>query len=131
MKKFCFCKFSSSIKSEKFLSLVNNNNSKCFLIWSHYLALAGSSHQRCSVKEGVLRNFTKFTGKNLCQRLFLKKFAGNACNFTKKRLWHRCFPVNFSKFLRTPFSQDTSGQLLLTCAQCVNVSANGSQEPNT
>ena len=26
-----------------------------------------------------------------------------ACNFTKKRLWHSCFPVNFVKFLRTPF----------------------------
>ena len=21
----------------------------------------------------------------------------------KKRLWHMCFPVNFAKFLRTPF----------------------------
>ena len=21
----------------------------------------------------------------------------------KKRLWHRCFPVNFEKLLRTPF----------------------------
>ena len=21
----------------------------------------------------------------------------------KKRFWHRCFPVNFAKFLRTPF----------------------------
>ena len=21
----------------------------------------------------------------------------------KKRLWHKCFPVNFVKFLRTPF----------------------------
>ena len=27
----------------------------------------------------------------------------------KKRLWHRCFPVNFAKFLRAPFLQDTSG----------------------
>ena len=24
----------------------------------------------------------------------------------KKRLWHRCFPVNFSKLLRTPFTQN-------------------------
>ena len=24
----------------------------------------------------------------------------------KKRLWHRCFPVNFAKFLRTPFLQN-------------------------
>ena len=25
----------------------------------------------------------------------------------KKRLWHKCFPVNFAKFLRTPFSYRT------------------------
>ena len=31
----------------------------------------------------------------------------------KKRLWHRCSPVNFSKFLRTTFLQNTSGRLLL------------------
>ena len=26
----------------------------------------------------------------------------------KKRPWYRCFPVNFAKFLQTPFSQNTS-----------------------
>ena len=26
-----------------------------------------------------------------------------AWNFTKKKLQHRCFPVNFAKFLRTHF----------------------------
>ena len=31
----------------------------------------------------------------------------------KKRLWHRCFPLNFVKFLRTPFLQNTSGRLVL------------------
>ena len=31
----------------------------------------------------------------------------------KKSLWHRRFPVNLAKFLRTPFSQSTSGRLLL------------------
>ena len=31
----------------------------------------------------------------------------------KKRFWHRCFPVNFAKFLRIPFLKDTSGRLLL------------------
>ena len=31
----------------------------------------------------------------------------------KKSLWHRCFPVNCVKFLRAPFSQNTSGRLLL------------------
>ena len=31
----------------------------------------------------------------------------------EKRLWHRYFPVNFAKFLRTSFPQNTSGRLLL------------------
>ena len=35
-----------------------------------------SSHQRCSVKKAVLRNFVKFTGKRLCQILFFNKVAG-------------------------------------------------------
>ena len=30
------------------------------------------------------------------------------------RLWHKCFPVNFAKFLRTPLLQNASGWLLLT-----------------
>ena len=42
--------------------------------------------------------------KNTCARF----------SFLKNRLWHRCFPVNFAKFLRTPFLQNTSGQLLQT-----------------
>ena len=32
-----------------------------------------SSHQRCSMKEGVLRNFTKFTEKHLYKSLFFNK----------------------------------------------------------
>ena len=73
-----------------------------------------SSHQRCSIKKGVLRNFTKFTGKHLCQSLFFNKVAGlRPATLLKKRLWHRYFPVNFVKFLRTPFLQNTSGRLLL------------------
>ena len=31
----------------------------------------------------------------------------------KRRLWHRRFPVNFVKLLKTPFIQETSGRLLL------------------
>ena len=69
---------------------------------------------RCSIKKGVLENFTKFTGKHLCQSLFFKKVAGlRPVNLLKRRLWHWCFPVNFAKFSRTPFSQSTSGRLIL------------------
>ena len=71
-----------------------------------------SSHQKCSVKQYVLRNFAKFRGKHLRQSLFFNKVAGTA-TLLKKRLLHRCFPVNFAKFLKIPFSQKTSGRLLL------------------
>ena len=74
-----------------------------------------SSHQRCSIKKGVFRNFTKFTGKHLCQILFFNKVAGRPATLLKKRLWHRCFLLNFVKFLRTPFLPNTSGRLLPKC----------------
>ena len=31
----------------------------------------------------------------------------------QKTLWHRCFPVNFAKFLRTPFFTEHLWWLLL------------------
>ena len=79
-----------------------------------------SSHRRCSVRKGVLRNFGKFTEKYLCQRLFFNKVAGlKPATLLKNRFWHRCFPVSFAKFLRTPFLQNTSGQLLLSVEKVV------------
>ena len=70
------------------------------------------------MKKGVHRNFAKFTGKHLCQSLFFDKVAIlRPATLLKKRLWHRCFPVNFAKFLRTPFLQNTSGRLLLQIAE--------------
>ena len=37
------------------------------------------------------------------------KVAGpHDCSFIKRSLQHRCFPVKFATFLRTPFLQDTS-----------------------
>ena len=56
-----------------------------------------SSRPGVFCKRGILRNFAKFTGKRLCQRL------------KKKSHWHRCFPLIFAKFLRTQFFQNTSG----------------------
>ena len=45
--------------------------------------------------------------------LFFNKVAGlRPATLLKKRLWHRCFPVNFAKFLRTPILQNTSGGYL-------------------
>ena len=60
--------------------------------------------RRCSVRKGILRNFAKFTGKRLCQSLLFNKVVGlRPATLFKKRLGHRCSPVNLAKFLRTPF----------------------------
>ena len=56
----------------------------------------------------AFRNFAKFTGKHRCQSL-----RPQPATLLKKRLWHRCFPVNFAKFLRTPFLTEQLRWLLL------------------
>ena len=68
-------------------------------------------------KKGVLRSFTKFTGRYLRPATLLKK-----------RLWHRCFPVNFAKFLRTPFFTEHLRCLLLPILKyiCVRLLLRGS-----
>ena len=77
-------------------------------------ALIRSSHQRCSVRKGVLRNFAIVTLKHKCQSLFFSKVAGlRSAISLKKRLRHKCFPVNFVKFLRIPFSTEHLWWLLL------------------
>ena len=69
-----------------------------------------SIHRKRSARKGDLWNFPKFTGKHLL----------------KEGLSHRCFPVKFPKFLRTPFSHNTSGWLLLflheTFPHCTKIS---------
>ena len=62
-----------------------------------------SGHQRCSVRKGILRNFTKFTGKHLCQ----------ACNFIEKETLAQVFSSEFCEisnniFLTEHFWADTS-----------------------
>ena len=47
----------------------------------------------------------------------LQNLQENTCSIVsfliKRKLWHKCFPLNFAKFLRTLFLQNTSGRLLL------------------
>ena len=65
------------------------------------MSKARSSHQRRSIKKGVLKNFTKLTGKYLCQSPFLKTtlaqvFSCTFCEivkntFFKEHLWTTAF----------------------------------------
>ena len=75
----------------------------------------------CSVKIVALKNFTKLAGKHLYLSLFIDKVAGlRPAILLKKTLWHKCFPVNFAKFLSTLFLQNTSGRVLLEILQLVH-----------
>ena len=73
-----------------------------------------SSHQRYSIQKGILKNFTKFPGKHLCQNLFFNKDAGlRLATLLKNRPWYSCFPVNFEKFLGIPILKNICERLLL------------------
>ena len=56
-------------------------------------------------KNRVLRNLAN-SQENICARL-------RPAPFLKKILLHSCFPVNFAKFLRTPFLQSTTARIPL------------------
>ena len=65
-----------------------------------------SSRTEVFCKKCALRNVAKFTGKHLCQSLF-------RATLLRRRLWHRCFSVNFAKFLRTLFLTEHLRWMLL------------------
>ena len=77
--------------------------------------------QICSVKKFFFK-ISQNSQENTCARVsFLIKVAGlMPATLLKKRLWRRCFPVNFVKFLRTSFWQNTSGRLLLSFIEKIN-----------
>ena len=81
----------------------NKSTRKFLFFWCR------SSRPQVLCKKVILRNFAKLTGKNLNQSL-------RPATLLKKKLWHRCFPVNFAKFLRTPFLTEHLRWLLLKVA---------------
>ena len=66
--------------------------------------------KRCSIKKLLLK---LRTGKYDCRSLFNKVVGHQTCNFIKKRLQYRCFPVNFAKFLGTSILKNIYKRLLL------------------
>ena len=60
-------------------------------------------------KIAILEKFAIFTGKHLCRSLFLIKLQALDLQLDlKKRIQHRCFPMNNAKFLITVFYRTTS-----------------------
>ena len=58
--------------------------------------------QMCSVKN-VFLIISQNSQENTCARVSFW------VSLLKKRIWHRCFPVKFVKFIRKSFLQNTSG----------------------
>ena len=56
--------------------------------------------ERCSKKTHKISRKT-----HVLESLFNKVAGVRPAILLKKRLWHRCFPVNFTKFLRTYFTE--------------------------
>ena len=79
-----------------------------------------SSHRRCFVKKGALRNFAKLTGKHLIQSLFLNEVTDRpeAGNFIKREALALVFFCEFCNFSKNTFLQNTSGRLLLVSTYC-------------
>ena len=62
--------------------------------------------------KGITNAWSK-SSRSSRPELFCKKGVPRHATLLKKSLWHRCFPVNFVKFLRTPFYIEHLGWLLL------------------
>ena len=125
-------------RSQRIIHAINHAHfqlSKAYpagVIWKYrQLATITSIHRSSRLKvfckKGVLKNFVKFTWKHLARGSFL---GLRPAIWFKKRLWHRCFYANFAKFLRTSFSQNTSGWLLLNTSSDVCLKDNVSGEKN-
>ena len=87
-----------------------------------WTALYRSSHWRCSVRTGVLRNFTKFTGKQLCQSLF---FSIKLLDFIKKETLKYVFSCEFCEFSKNNFLTEhlwtTASVSKLLCLQLARI----------
>ena len=79
-----------------------------------------SSHRRCSLREGVLRNFAKFTGKHQCQSLFFNKAAGfRPVTLLEKDIPAQMFSCEFCEISKNTFLEKNPERLLPKLAKLV------------
>ena len=105
---FCVLKMIAVISKLLFIFLLHTHTQKYTnsafssrMVFSLPQSFFRSSHQRCSVRK-VFLEISQNSQENTCA-------SARPETLLKKRLSHRCFHVNFVKFLRTLFLQNTSG----------------------
>ena len=74
----------------------------------NYYQIYRSSNRRCFMKKGVLKDFTKFAGKQLYQSPFLITLRASVCIFIIKEDLAQMLSCEFCEFFK-----NTSRQLLL------------------
>ena len=79
----------------------------------HFLVVESirSSRPEVFCKKSVLRNFTKFTGKHLCQSLFI--FSPKTCNYIKKETLAQVFTFEICEISKNTFITEHLWWLLL------------------
>ena len=81
-----------------------------FIIWQSFW----SSHPEVFYKKGKISQNSQ---ENTCVSHYFDKVADvRPATLLNKRLWHRCFPVNFSKILTTSFFTEHLPWLLLSAS---------------
>ena len=88
------------------ISLFYLNRILIYDVWIASKVSPEAVAQRFSAKKGILRNFAKLIGKTILPETYLIRLQASGLRHAtlfKKSLWHRCFPVNFTKFIRTSF----------------------------
>ena len=85
----------------------NSNNRFAYLsFYAHLMKLKKQSFA------DFLQNSKK---TSVPESLFQKSCRAEAATSLKERLWDKCFPINFEKFLRTPFFIKTYGGCFWNC----------------
>ena len=79
-----------------------------FVCWIHFLNIHNFLYQ----KKFLHILFCSFLQSSKAFSVSLIKF-NKVATLLKRKLWHRCFSVNFGKFLKRPFLQNISGRLFL------------------
>ena len=75
-----------------------------------YVTMDRSSLPEVFLRKGVLKTCSKLTGEHSCRSVISIKFQSNFIEIT---LRHECSLINLLHILKTPFSKNTSGWLLL------------------
>ena len=82
----------------------------CYTRTKSSYSKARSSHQKCSIKKGILRIFVTFTGKHLRQSLLLIKLQGSGLETPVQVFLCEFYKISENNFFTEHLRATTSGK---------------------